>query len=406
MAHRLRAATLASRRCAAFVLTAIACCLMSPTRLFAAPPTRAPSAIKLVQFGWGMPTPVQLEANQKIAEQLPFDGVVVALHAGLPVFKHEAYDDTMFADDRAHLKMVSRGHLTDNFVMIWATSDADWDWASESDWAAALKNFRNFARTARAGNFRGLMFDAECYGPSPWNFATQPGAAKLGFAAYQTLVYRRGLEFGKVIEEELRHAVLLMPWGPVSVMDRTHQPPPGTQRAVFLAKSSYGLYPQFIRGVLDASHETRLVDGNEASYYAVLDEDFRSATARLKSEIAAEIAKTSGPAHALRYELGHSVYIDWLTDPTGSDKMLGYYMTRPEDRDAVLEQAVNGAITNSDSYVLIYSENIQWWKEPFPKTLASAIAEGRARSASGDKPTEYVATLVAEALAKLKAAQH
>jgi len=50
--------------------------------------------------------------------------------------------------------------FTDNFVLMWGTTDKGWDWFSESDWKTE-QNIRLFAETARAGRCVGIAFDPE-----------------------------------------------------------------------------------------------------------------------------------------------------------------------------------------------------------------------------------------------------
>src|SRR5215472_15648547 len=129
------------------------------------------SAPKLIEFGWDRPTPdVLLQAANA---DTPFDGVVAKLHTDPMVLKHQAYPASAFAKDLTDLKSFHSERLTDNFLLMWTTREQGWDWFSDSDWAAAEQNIKNFAHAAHLGGFRGIFLDTESYGQAPWDYRQQ-----------------------------------------------------------------------------------------------------------------------------------------------------------------------------------------------------------------------------------------
>ena len=54
---------------------------------------------------------------------------------------------------------------------------------------------RAMVRLAKQGGFKGIVFDVEPYGKSPWDYSTQPDPArgeKPAFEAYANLMNARG----------------------------------------------------------------------------------------------------------------------------------------------------------------------------------------------------------------------
>src|SRR5688572_7957905 len=157
---------------------------------------------KLIEYGWDVPSPAFVHANIQTMEQRPFDGIVVKLSVGPYVFTHVPIADSSFSQDRADLKATSFTRFTDNFLIVWASSEEGWNFLSESDWAAAEQNLRNFAQAAAAGGFKGILFDTEPYGPNTWAYNTKiyPNTT---FEQMQAVVRKRGARFMSILQSEL-----------------------------------------------------------------------------------------------------------------------------------------------------------------------------------------------------------
>src|SRR5258708_18434670 len=133
---------------------------------------------KLIEYGWDVPSPAFVSANIRTMEQRPFDGIVVRLSVGPYIFRHTPYADSKFDQDRQDLKATTFTHFTDNFLIVWPSSEQSWNWLSDSDSAAAAQNLRNFARTAAAGGFKGILFYSETYAPHTLEYNTNTYAKK------------------------------------------------------------------------------------------------------------------------------------------------------------------------------------------------------------------------------------
>lgn len=409
MSVPFRPGILPARRCGVAVGAALALLLCgcgggdtssapAPTAtITAAPPVPAPTPVarKLIEFGWDRPTPDVMRAHLATLETLPFDGIVARLHAGFSVFRHAVIPDASFAADQVDIQSARSARLTDNLVLMWATSDAGWNWFSDADWSAAEQNIRQFARTAALGGFKGIYFDTEPYGPNPWHYAGQPAAPGKTFEAMQAQARARGAQFMRIVQAELPGATIFTSWGPTSVMLQLGAPDDPLARQAFLERSAYGLLPAFFEGVLSVAAASQVVDGNEGSYYHLAASDFR---ARIDSLRAAPGLGTDAPtraAYAARYQYSNAVYVDWLVNLGNAPRQFGYWLDSAPDRLALLQHHVYHALRATDQYVWIRSELMNWFTGDIPAGVMQAVRDARAKAESGTDLGYTVDALVA-----------
>src|SRR5262249_13931329 len=137
------------RRNAWIVVTTALCLvgILALTNVFNPPPkprdtATAPANIattrkKLIEYGWDVPMPDFLPTNIAALEQKPFDGMVVKLNVGPIIFTHAPFAELRFEKDRENLKATTFKRFTDNFLIVWSSSDQGWNFQSDSDWASA-----------------------------------------------------------------------------------------------------------------------------------------------------------------------------------------------------------------------------------------------------------------------------
>lgn len=129
------------------------------------PSDEVPSSKKLIDFvGFSNITPADLRATfeEGSITPPPLDGMTLNLSVGRRAFTHEPFADADFTQDQADLAAIDFGDLSDNFIRMWSTpQDTEWSWLEDDDWAATEQNVRNFARTAAAGKFAGILLDPE-----------------------------------------------------------------------------------------------------------------------------------------------------------------------------------------------------------------------------------------------------
>ena len=375
--------------CASSLLAlALACVPNSPRSSSSVAPTRAR---KIIEFGWDLPTPDVLNTRVAKVESHPFDGLVVKLHVGPAIFASRPYPATALLQDLVDLRSFRSSSLTENFLLVWATREPNWDWFSDSDWAAAEQNIRSFAQLARAGGLRGIVLDTEVYGPAPWDYRQQPHYAARSFSLYEQQLRARGAQFMRALLSELPDATVLLTWGPASLA--LYPTPPGklTGGSEYLESNAYGLLLAFVDGAEEELRgKAQIVDGNEQSYYYLSQHHFAESDSLRAASIAHCASGGAGSCNS-PVRLGQAVYVDWLVAPAGSSRFFGFYMPSTSARLKLLEQNVYLALRSSDEYVWIYSERMNWWTGELPPGVAQAVQRAKRDFLTGTAPEPDVA---------------
>lgn len=331
---------------------------------------------KLIEFGWDMPNPGFIKQNVQQMEKRPFEGIITTLKEGKKVFLHQPYDLKSFTEDMNNLRDTKFSKFTDNFILMWATTDEKWDWFSESDWAALEHNIRLFAQMAQAGRYVGIAFDPEVYkqfGANPWMYSNLLHAQKKSFEEYSQQVRKRGEKFIQALQQELPGMKLLTLFQ-LSFLPEILDEPNSTKQMRQLSTDQYALLPAFLNGMLDgAQPNTVIIDGNENAYYYSGQEDFAQTDNLIRQKALALIAPENHQKYARQLQVGQAVYIDHLfalRQPQTS--FLSYYLT-PKEREKWLEHNMYHALSTSDEYVWCYSERMNWWKNNVPEGVEEAI---------------------------------
>jgi hypothetical protein len=339
------------------VLLGAASSVMLGMVLNASPDTANASAAStgksLIEIGWDAPTPNVVRANIKTMQQRPFDGLMVNLNAGKTIFNKTAYPQSAYTKDRNDLTQTAFGKLRHNFITIWSAREAGWDWFNDSDWAAAQTNAHNFAKTARAGRFKGFFFDPEPYGTNPWSYNAQLYPNR-SFTSVQAKVRQRGAAFLNAIQTELPNVKILTLFG-VSIVKAQ------AEDAGSLEKADWVLLASFIDGMLDVINpQAQLIDGHEGSYYftaAQPFDEFREYKKTARVYVSAE----NRAKYDNQVKIAHAVYVDGLLDLAKSPRFFGYYLQNDLERQQMLEHNLYHALRTSDEYVWVYNENMEWW---------------------------------------------
>ncbi len=369
------------------------------------------TAKKLIEYGWDAPTPNFLLEHLKAMEQRPFDGVTIKLNAGREVFKKTAYPNTAFTQDRKDLAAAKSSRLTDNFVIMWSGMDEGWDWFNNTDWAAAEKNIRNFAKTAKAGRFRGIAFDSEPYVGSSWNYDKQPQQQTKTFPEYQQQVRKRGAQFMTALQSE-QPGTQVLTLGLLSWMKHlwlAKIEPSKLQQE--LAKNDYGLWPAFVNGMLDvAQPSSAIIDGNEWSYYFSQAAEFDKTHNLIFKDARMFVDRINDRKYAKNVKLGQSVFSDLLLDlfpPHAKDSQYGKTMPHflsQNDRLLLLEHNIYHALRTANRYTWVYGERADWWQNKIPKSIevTAAIRRAKAKIAKGQPLGFNIDSAVKKALQKCR----
>jgi hypothetical protein len=369
------------------------------------------TAKKLIEYGWDVPTPNFFRQHIKAMEQIPFDGVAIKLNAGKEVFKKTAYPNTAFTQDRKDLAATKSSRLTDNFVVMWSGIDEGWDWFNDVDWAAAEKNIHNFAKTAKAGRFRGILFDSEPYRGSSWSYGKQPQQQTKTFPEYQQQVRKRGAQFMTALQSE-QPGTQVLTLGLLSWMKHVwlaKLEPAKLQQE--LAKHVYGLWPAFINGMLDvAQSSSAIVDGNEWSYYFSQAAEFDKAHNLIFKDARIFVDRINDKKYAKNVKLGQSVFFDLmlaLFPREAKDSQYGKTMPHflsQNDRLLLLEHNIYHALRTADRYTWMYGESVDWWQNKIPKSVevTAAIRRAKAKIANGQPLGFNIDSAVKKALQKCR----
>lgn len=363
-------------------LLLLAIIVVSATSLYAQSviqPNQSQSPKKLIKYGWDTPTPDFVLANITTMEQHPFDGIAIAAHVGPTVFTRSPYPDDAFAQDRADLAAIPFTRFTDNFLALSAgTAEQDWVFANDSDWAAAETNLRNFAATAAAGGMRGFIIDPEPYDYSAWWYNRERYAG-LEFEQAQALVRERGARFMSIIQEYIPDVRLLLLYGP----GRARAEIEG--RGFGLRDSPWALYGAFMEGlILGATGDSHLIDGNEDSYYYTSAQQFADSRGYLNDAIHfvsddVTLRERFDPV----VQIGQALYVDALLNLRDNPEQIGYHLASDEERVQMLEHNLYYALLNTDEYVWMWNEAINWWTGEVPPAVEAAIVDARDKVASG-----------------------
>jgi hypothetical protein len=374
---------------AMFSIVMFSTALHLPTTAIAAKAT----AKKVIEYGWDAPTPNFFRQNIKAMEQLPFDGLGIKLNAGRDVFKKTAYSNTAFAQDRKDLAATKSSRLTDNFALMWSGLDEGWDWFNDTDWAAADRNIHNFAKTAKVGRLRGILFDSEPYNGNPWEYSKQFQHQTKTFSEYQQQVRKRGAQFMTAIQSEQPDTQVLT-LGLLSWMKHLTKMEP-SKRQQELIKHNYGLWPSFVNGMLDvAQSSTKIVDGNEWSYYFSQVGDFDKSHNLIFKDSRVFVDRVNNRKYTNNVKLGQSVYLDLLLNLFSADakdtlrdlygKTMPHFLSQ-KDRLLLLEHNVYHALRTTDRYAWVYGERLDWWQNKVPNNaeVTAAIRRAKTKIAKG-----------------------
>jgi len=362
----------------------VVCCFLSlsscksSSAAPAGPPVPASSATPtktLIDYGWNNPSSQFVRDNIVQMEKKPFGGLTVRLATGSDVFNKVAFPDKDFEGDQANLRATPFKTLTHNFVVMNVRLEPGWSWLSSADWKATESNVRNFAKTAAAGKFVGIVFDPEPYGLSPWRYTPENYGGK-SFAEVSSTVRARGRSFIKAVHAELPGAKILSFW--FLTLLKTQLEEAGGA----LEKADYALLLPFVEGWFDAAQGETFIDGTENSYYNLSEQDFLGNQTYFKGAGSVLSSENQGK-YASSTRLANAVFLDGVLDLWKSPRFIGFYLKNADERLKLLEHNLYYGLKNADQYLWVYGENVDWWKGKVPAGLEAALVSARDKVNSG-----------------------
>ncbi len=367
---------------AALTAALLSLCLTAAAQIdHAGPPQK-----KLLEYGWDVPQPDFVAEHIREMERRPFDGLLMRVSGLGQVFNPVRHTREEYAEQFDALERIEWQKFTDNFLMMYAASKMDW--FSDEHWAIITGNVRLLAGGARSAGCVGLCFDCEPYGDNPWHYPSQPHADEKSFAEFQAKVRERGAQFIDAIEAEMEapviHTFFLTTLGGVMNAARAES---AEERDEVLRDYSYGLYPAFVNGMLDAMDPgTLLTDGNEPAYYYHDSRQYLDIYHYIKQGALGGIAPENHAKYRGQVLVAQALYVDHLFG-LRTRKVEGHYLD-PEERAQWFEHNVYWALKSSDRYVWLYSEKMNWWTDTdIPPGLPEAVRSAREKLDAGQPMT-------------------
>ena len=373
-----------------------------PTATNAPTPSGAPFDLggkKLIEYGWDVPTPAQMAQELPVMEKRPFEGIIFTLGGGRNAFATKPLEAAAFQEDARILRGLQFTRFTNNFVLVWGSPPADFDWFDDAQWHTIEANAELLVHIAQAGRVRGICFDPEPYDFSLWDYAKQPKAKEHTFAEYRAKARERGIQLIRAFEKPMPGATILS-FFHLSMFDRfSTLPEPERERR--MVQERWGLMPDFFVGMLEgASPEARFIDGNEHSYYYTSREEYFRAYHAMRERARGLVPAELREKYERQVQAGQALYVDHnfaLRQPD-TEKYLSYRMT-PAERAKWFEHNTYWALYTTDEYVWCYSERMNWWRDQTPPGLEAAILSARQKIAEG-KPLGFDIEPLIEAAGK------
>lgn len=354
---------------------------------------------KLIEYGWDVPTPAQMREGLTAMEKRPFDGLIFRLSGGHNAFVTNVLDPAKFLEDERILHELQFTRFSDNFVLVWGSPPAGFNWFDEVQWRAIETNATLLAKIGGAGRVRGICFDPEPYDFSLWDYKRQSEANAHTFAEYRAKVRERGAQLMRAFEKSMPGATILS-FFHVSMFDR-FATLPEEQRTERMSRERWGLMPDFFVGMLEASsNEARFIDGNENAYYYTSREQYFRAYHAIRERARGLVPAELRDKYNRLVQAGQALYVDHdfaLRQPK-PEQYLSYRLT-PEERAQWFEHNTYWSLFTTDEYVWCYSERMNWWKDETPPGLQTAIVNARAKIVDG-KPLGFEIEPVLEAAKK------
>jgi hypothetical protein len=335
--------------------------------------------VKLIHFGWDNPTIASLPQMLEKFGASPFDGISVTATAHDRVFTVNALPDTAYDGDDVILAKLKPGQLSNSYLVIHAATDGVFDWTDDQHWSSVLKNTRSLARLAHRGSFKGLVFDMEPYGKNPWDYATQPSHGKFAFAAFQDIVQKRGEDMLRAMQEEFPGLDVFCLYG-LSAMTSLLDDP-----SAQMSEQGYGLWPAFFGGwIKAAAPPTRIIDGNEPSYYYTSEKNFSASKNRINAELAQFLKPELRADYKQKISLGQAVFLDGIMNLHQSPRFIGYYFKTDQQRLSFLQHNTALGLKSADSVVWVYAEKVSWWRDGARKDIDLALRNAKGNLQSQD----------------------
>ncbi len=357
------------------------------------PTAAAPGPVQLIYYGWDNPKIVSLASVLPKLAKSPFDGMAVMATAHTELFTVVPFAEADFANDNQVLESLNVQQLASSYLLIHSAADQKFDWTSESHWAAVQQNLKYYSQLVKRGKFKGIVFDMEPYGKNPWSYSSQIANPRVNFTTLGELVRGRGADMMSMLQTENPGITIWTLYGLSANQEAYSALKAGKQRTEALEGDGYGLWPYFLSGWVGAADaKTKIIDGNEPSYYYSQRQDFFDARSHVENDLQILLPPETRKNYTQSIQLGQAVYVDGVMNAAKSPRFIGYYFESEADRIAMLKSNIQNAMQSSKSLVWIYSEVPKWWENAPVDLIDRAIREAKKDGLDQVAPPDRPAT--------------
>ena len=353
--------------------------------------TTAVKSAKVLLYGWDSPTPAEAKGKVDRLNAAPFDAVSFRHSGARRVFTRRPLPKTPFDRDIADLKSLNSSKLSESFLRMQINAEAGWDWTNDKDWAAFASNLRNYARVAKAGGLKGILFDPEPYGYNVWNYETQPAKNAQSFEVLEAKARARGADFMRILAEEYPGiTVFSLKMFSQKLWALDDDPTPEEVRKVERNDAFHGLWYGFANGMVsELGRDITLIDGNEPAYYYLSESAFKGGVDDIYGKLTLFLDPDNVETFRAQVDVAQAAYADGVLNLFNSPKFIGYYLANDAERRKLLEHNLYYGLRTSDAYVWLYAEDLRWWSdENVPDGFESLIRRTREKVVSG-KPLDF-----------------
>jgi hypothetical protein len=350
--------------------------------------------------GYNIPIPATLLKNAAMMKGRGYSGSIIRLENmwNEPFVNdiERIFNEADFATNIPQLQKMSTQltSYTHNFLVCYSQMSSGWTWLSDTDWAYTEEIFTAFATALElcGDSCKGLMFDAEAYGLSPWIYTEEYFEGK-ALEEVSAVVFQRGQRVMEILQGKVPNIIILFLYLTTPIVD---------------GWDNYLLYKSFIEGMLDKALPTvRFLDGNEPSYYYLNSNDFRNG--RNDIQMAYTVFDESVQEKFKQIvETSNAVYVDGVLNLWNSTRFFGYYNEKEKNRLLLIQHNTYWALRFANEYIWVYNENMNYYnhsdnrgrKVRIPRGLVNAIRDAsrkvQSNSGLGYSVSNFVKTTKAE----------
>jgi sulfatase modifying factor 1 len=302
---------------------------------------------KVIHFGYDNPDTSFFTDGNNIAmmKAQPFDGTVFFAKPNGGTdrqFSQNAWGTTKFTQAQMQhaineLRCVKFGSFKENFLYVDVSACAV-DWFDSFD--TIISNMGMAAWIVNRGGAKGICFDSEMYNRRIWEYNSQTLKGSKSFAEYQEQVRKCAVKIMRAIRAQSPRITIFL------LSDYSYIWNTINGNTAQLQNAEYGLYPSFLDGLLDeAGPDVKFIGGTEQSYFFKTFSDFTSVYSNMATNCLPIVADDT--TYLNKFSLG----------------CFGLFMDNTVNSytPAEYENALQYALSVSDEYIWVYTEDTFWW---------------------------------------------